>query len=115
MTNKALAIALGFAIENAELSVLSVEPEYEWGANGRRTDEVVGTRYTCLLADWEYEKIEVITPELRSSITPKDFEQAKANGHHIPIGFEGLDINCYVNKQGKFVVYVVASKAVISK
>ena len=115
MTNKAIAIALKFAIENAGLSVLAVEPEHEWGANNRRTDVVVGTRYNCLIPDWDYEKIDIITSEISPSITPKALEQARASGQYISIGFEGLDVSCYVNKKGNFVTFPVANKAVIAK
>lgn len=54
--------------------------------DGKRTDEIIGYNYECVLPDNMYEKIVVKIEELIPSIPPETLEEESS----IPISFDGF-------------------------
>jgi hypothetical protein len=113
MSKEAIKVALLTMLESYPLRLISVDTEYVW-ENKRPTKEVSGTKYTVFSEDLDSEKVHVYTGELTPAVDKKTLSQVKAEGKHLIITFDGLNLDCYF-KNNALVVNGSADKATIKK
>jgi len=121
MTSTAIAIAIMQALSSNHLELLGVDSENEWetmqDGSRVRTNNVIGTRYNCFVDGLDKEKLSISTPELEdvADFNAKAVADLRANKKKAFVTFEGLTVDCYVNKTKRIIVTASAEKATLHK
>ena len=99
-----LNIPLQIVIEDANLILINVAPYYNY-VDGKKTDAVIGYRYT-VVEDKNFDKINVKIPSTTPAISQETIDSAK---QRILVSFENAFAKPYRTPSGNYDLSITAS------